>query len=151
MAIVAATSLTTAAAVAAGGPLALWGSLPRMRRCLLVGANHARLIPASALLGGLLLLLADDVARTVLAPLELPAGMLTAALEGPFFLYLAHGTLVAMGHPEAVLTPDCLSQVYGVTVVVTPHPVYGTPLIAPVFASPSKSGAMKETNPTDGP
>jgi iron complex transport system ATP-binding protein len=51
---------------------------------------------------------------------------------------LAHGTLVAMGPPEAVLTPDCLSQVYGVTVVVTPHPVYGTPLIAPVFASQHK-------------
>jgi iron complex transport system permease protein len=53
-----------------------------------VGAHHARLIPASALLGALLLLLADDVARTVLVPLELPAGVLTAALGGPFFLYL---------------------------------------------------------------
>ena len=63
---------------------------------LLVGANHARLIPASALLGALLLLLADDVARTVLAPLELPAGVLTAALGGPFFLYLlkAHQRIV---------------------------------------------------------
>ena len=38
--------------------------------------------------GALLLLLADDVARTVLAPLELPAGVLTAALGGPFFLYV---------------------------------------------------------------
>jgi hypothetical protein len=73
-----------------------------------------------------------------MAPLELPAGILTAALGGPFFLYLAHGTLVAIGHPEAVPTADCLSQVYGVTVVITPHPVYGTPLIAPVFASPQK-------------
>src|SRR5712692_7299516 len=54
----------------------------------LVGANHARLIPASAILGALLLLLADDVARTILAPLELPAGVLTAALGGLFFLYL---------------------------------------------------------------
>jgi ABC-type cobalamin/Fe3+-siderophores transport system ATPase subunit len=43
-----------------------------------------------------------------------------------------------MGHPETVLTPDCLSQVYDVTVVVTPHSVYGTPLIAPVFASEQK-------------
>ena len=51
---------------------------------------------------------------------------------------LAHGTLVAMGHPEAVLTPDCLSQVYGVTVVVTPQLVYGTPLLAPVFAPQQK-------------
>ena len=57
-----------------------------------------------------------------------------AALCATRVALLAHGTLVAMGHPEAVLTPDCLSQVYGVTVVVTRHPVYGTPLVAPVFA-----------------
>jgi iron complex transport system ATP-binding protein len=61
-----------------------------------------------------------------------------AALCATRVALLAHGTLVAMGHPETVLTPDCLSQVYGVTVVVTPHPVYGTPLIAPVFASEQK-------------
>ena len=64
---------------------------------LLVGANHAHLIPASALLGALLLLLADDVARTILAPLELPAGVLTAALGGPFFLYLLKTHQGALG------------------------------------------------------
>jgi iron complex transport system ATP-binding protein len=53
---------------------------------------------------------------------------------------LAHGTLIAIGHPETTLTPDCLSQIYGVTVVVTLHPVYGIPLIAPVFASQQKRG-----------
>ena len=88
IAIVAATSLTTAAAVAAGGTIGFVGLIAPHAARLLVGANHARLIPASALLGALLLLLADDVARTVLAPLELPAGVLTAALGGPFFLYL---------------------------------------------------------------
>ena len=87
IAIVAATSLTTAAAVAAGGTIGFVGLIAPHAARLLVGANHARLIPASALLGALLLLL-DDVARTVLAPLELPAGVLTAALGGPFFLYL---------------------------------------------------------------
>jgi iron complex transport system ATP-binding protein len=61
-----------------------------------------------------------------------------AALCATRVALLAYGALVAMGHPEAVLTPDCLSQVYGVTVVVTPHPVYGTPLIAPVFVSQHK-------------
>jgi iron complex transport system permease protein len=88
LAIVAATSLTTAAAVAAGGTIGFVGLVAPHAARLLVGANHAHLIPASALLGALLLLLADDVARTVLAPLELPAGALTAALGGPFFLYL---------------------------------------------------------------
>ena len=61
---------------------------------------------------------------------------------------LAHGALVAMGHPEAVLTPDCLGQVYGVTVVVTRHPVYGTPLVAPVFASQQERSNDGE-NPYD--
>ena len=88
MAIVAATSLTTAAAVAAGGTIGFVGLIAPHTARLLVGAKHARLIPASALLGALLLLLADDVARTVVAPLELPAGVLTAALGGPFFLYV---------------------------------------------------------------
>lgn len=60
-----------------------------------------------------------------------------AALCATRVALLAHGALVAMGHPEAVLTPDCLGQVFGVTVVVTRHPVYGTPLVAPVFAPPA--------------
>jgi iron complex transport system permease protein len=88
LAIVTAASLTTATAVAAGGTTGFVGLIAPHAVRLLVGAHHARLIPASALLGALLLLLADDVARTVLAPLELPAGVLTAALGGPFFLYL---------------------------------------------------------------
>ncbi len=57
-----------------------------------------------------------------------------AALCATRVALLAHSALVTIGHPEAVLTPDCLSQVYGVTVVVRRHPVYGTPLVAPVFA-----------------
>ena len=48
-----------------------------------------------------------------------------------------------------MLTPDCLSQVYGVTVVVTPYPVYGTPLIAPVFASQQKR-SNEGDKPSDG-
>lgn len=86
--IIAAASLTTAAAVAAGGTIGFVGLIAPHAARLLVGASHARLIPASALLGALLLLLADDVARTALAPLELPVGIVTAMLGGPFFLYL---------------------------------------------------------------
>ena len=74
--------------MAAGGTIGFVGLIAPHAARLLVGAEHARLIPASALMGALLLLLADDVARTALAPLELPAGVLTAALGGPFFLYL---------------------------------------------------------------
>ena len=86
--IIAAASLATAAAVSAGGTIGFVGLIAPHAARLLVGAGHARLIPASALLGALLLLLADDIARTVMAPLELPVGIVTAMLGGPFFLYL---------------------------------------------------------------
>lgn len=87
-AIVAAASLTTAAAVAASGIVGFVGLIaPHIAR-MLFGANHARLIPASALTGALLFVLADSLARTIVAPIELPVGIITALLGGPFFLYL---------------------------------------------------------------
>jgi len=87
-AIVAGATLATASAVSMGGLIGFVGLVaPHIVR-LLVGAGHARLLPASALAGALLLLMADDLARTVMAPMELPVGILTAMLGGPFFLYL---------------------------------------------------------------
>jgi iron complex transport system permease protein len=86
--IVLAATLTTAAAVAASGIIGFVGLIaPHIAR-LLFGSSHQRLIPASVLLGGLLLLLADDLARTVMAPVEIPVGIVTSILGGPFFLYL---------------------------------------------------------------
>ena len=86
--IVAGASLATAAAVAASGIIGFIGLIaPHLARRL-VGAGHAILIPASMLLGSILLLLADDLARTLMAPIELPVGVFTALLGGPFFLYL---------------------------------------------------------------
>lgn len=61
--------------------------VPHMMRMLL-GANHRLLIPASILGGALLLSLADTAARTLVIPAELPVGLLTSLLGGPFFLYL---------------------------------------------------------------
>jgi iron complex transport system permease protein len=88
--IVAAASLATAAGVAAGGIISFVGLIaPHIAR-MFCGTNHANLIPASALIGALLLLLADSVARSAVAPLELPVGILTAMLGGPFFLWLLH-------------------------------------------------------------
>lgn len=55
---------------------------------LIAGPNHRGLVPASALLGGTLLTLADLLARTVVAPVELPIGLVTALLGAPFFLAL---------------------------------------------------------------
>ena len=86
--IVGAASLIVAAAVAVSGIIGFVGLIaPHIARWL-VGAGHARLIPVSALLGAILLVLADIVARTVVAPIEVPVGIVTSALGGPFFLYL---------------------------------------------------------------
>lgn len=61
--------------------------VPHMMRMLL-GANHRYLIPASILGGAFLLSMADTAARTLITPAELPVGLLTSLLGGPFFLYL---------------------------------------------------------------
>jgi iron complex transport system permease protein len=81
-------SLTTAAAVAFTGLVGFVGLMvPHIMR-LVVGPDHRRLLPATALFGAFLLLLADTIARTALAPAEIPVGIITAAAGGPFFLYL---------------------------------------------------------------
>jgi iron complex transport system permease protein len=81
-------SLLTAAAVSLGGLISFTGLIvPHILRMVL-GPDHVRLLPATALAGALFLLLADTAARTVVAPAELPVGVLTAFIGGPFFLYL---------------------------------------------------------------
>lgn len=81
-------SLTTAAAVSFSGLIGFIGLMvPHIMR-LVVGPDHRRLLPAAALFGALLLLVADTVARTVMAPAEIPVGIITAVAGGPFFLYL---------------------------------------------------------------
>ena len=55
---------------------------------LLVGADHRIVLPASALFGAAFLIACDALARTVMAPLELPVGVITALIGGPFFLWL---------------------------------------------------------------
>ena len=81
-------SLCTAAAVAGAGSIGFVGLvIPHLARRL-VGARHRVLIPASALLGSLFLLWADALARVVMAPRELPIGVITAAVGAPFLLIL---------------------------------------------------------------
>jgi iron complex transport system permease protein len=82
------TALGVGAAVAAAGMIGFVGLVvPHLVR-LMIGPNHRLLLPASALAGGSLLLLADLLARLMLAPAELPIGIVTALLGAPFFLYL---------------------------------------------------------------
>ncbi|EZH80565.1 iron complex transport system permease protein [Ectopseudomonas composti] len=82
------TALGVGAAVAAAGLIGFIGLVvPHLMR-LLVGPDHRLLLPASALAGASLLLLADLVARLALAPAELPIGIVTALIGAPFFIYL---------------------------------------------------------------
>jgi iron complex transport system permease protein len=83
-----ATSLMVGAVVALCGPIGFVGLMaPHICR-LLIGPDHRYLMPATLLFGGAFLVLCDTVARTIMAPTELPVGIITALLGGPFFLWL---------------------------------------------------------------
>ena len=82
------TSLLTGVLVALSGAIGFVGlMLPHMARRL-VGAEHRRLLPVSALLGGVFMVWVDVAARTFIAPQDLPIGIATAALGGAFFIVL---------------------------------------------------------------
>jgi iron complex transport system permease protein len=94
--VVVAATLATGAAVAVAGAVGFVGLLvPHLLRRLL-GARHALLLPCTALCGAALVLLADVVARTLVAPSELPLGVVTALLGAPAFL-----AVLRRARPEA--------------------------------------------------
>jgi iron complex transport system permease protein len=82
------TSLCIGAIVALCGPIGFVGMMvPHICR-LLIGQNHRWLVPASCLFGGGFLIVCDTVARLIIAPAEIPVGVITTLLGGPFFLWL---------------------------------------------------------------
>lgn len=86
--VVALVALSVGAGVAVAGTIGFVGLVvPHLLR-LLTGPNHRTLLPASALLGATLLVLADLASRTIAMPAEVPIGIVTALLGAPFFLYL---------------------------------------------------------------
>lgn len=85
-----ASSCLAASAVAVSGVIGFVGLIvPHLVR-LIVGPDYRVLTPLSAVTGGLLLIMADTLARTLMAPAEMPMGIITTVLGGPFFLYLLH-------------------------------------------------------------
>jgi iron complex transport system permease protein len=81
-------SLATSAAVSLAGPIGFIGIVvPHLVR-LMVGVDHRIVLPASALFGAAFLVGCDVAARTLLAPVEIPVGVVTAMIGGPFFLWL---------------------------------------------------------------
>lgn len=86
--VLAAAAVLTATAVTAAGVVGFVGLVaPHLARGL-VGGLHARVLPAAALLGALLLGVADTVGRTVIAPAQVPAGLVTALVGAPYFVWL---------------------------------------------------------------
>ncbi len=86
--IIVCTALSVGVAVAVSGLIGFVGLVvPHLIR-LTIGPDHRLLLPASALLGAVLLLIADSVARTIVTPAEMPVGILTSLIGGPFFLWL---------------------------------------------------------------
>jgi iron complex transport system permease protein len=89
--LVAQVALAVGAGVAISGIVGFVGLIaPHIVR-LLLGPAHRTLLPAAALFGGAFLVLADALARTMVSPAELPIGILTALVGGPFFLWLLAG------------------------------------------------------------
>jgi iron complex transport system permease protein len=81
-------SLIAAASVSACGLIGFVGLIIPHSVRLIFGPDHRLLLPSAALLGASFLVASDTLARTVLAPVELPVGVITAAFGGPFFIYL---------------------------------------------------------------
>ncbi len=81
-------SLATGAAVSLGGPVGFVGIVvPHLVR-LMVGSDHRLVLPASALFGATFLIACDVASRTLFSPIEVPVGIVTALIGGPFFLWL---------------------------------------------------------------
>ncbi|MFT4412907.1 FecCD family ABC transporter permease [Fredinandcohnia humi] len=87
--LVASTALTGSAVAFAGGIGFVGLMAPHMARRL-VGSAFGALLPTAALIGGILVMLADLVGRTLFSPMEVPAGVFTAAIGAPYFIYLLY-------------------------------------------------------------
>ena len=93
--VVVAATLGTAAVVAVGGTIAFVGIIIPHTIRLLVGRSYRVVVPLSVLVGGAFLVLADTAARTVVAPAELPIGVITAFVGAPFFIVVMRSTRMA--------------------------------------------------------
>ena len=91
-------ALAVGAAVSVSGVIGFVGLVvPHLLR-LVIGPDHRALLPGAAILGALLVVVADLIARTLVAPAELPIGIVTAAVGAPCFLWLLVRTRAAWGH-----------------------------------------------------
>jgi len=87
--LLAVASLIVAFSVAFSGMIGFVGLIIPHSVRIIVGSSNRKLIPSATIIGGLFLLICDTFARTILAPVEIPIGVITAFLGAPFFLFLA--------------------------------------------------------------
>ncbi len=86
--LITSATLITAAVVSVSGSIGFIGLvMPHMAR-MLIGPDHRKLIPFAAILGGIFLMVSDMLARSLMPPLEIPVGIITAIAGGPYFIYL---------------------------------------------------------------
>ncbi|MFW5788227.1 MAG: FecCD family ABC transporter permease [Bacillota bacterium] len=86
--LVSCATLVTSSVVAVSGSIGFVGLvIPHISR-LLVGPDHRKLLPFSILLGGIFMMISDDLARWLLSPMEIPVGIITSLAGGPYFIYL---------------------------------------------------------------
>ncbi len=83
-----AASILTGSVTAFSGPIGFVGLIVPHTLRLIAGPDHRLLIPGSFFLGGAFLVICDTLARTIIAPTEIPVGVVTALLGGPFFIFL---------------------------------------------------------------
>lgn len=81
------TALVTGAVVSVSGMIGFVGMVVPHAVRMMTGSDHRLLLPASAFVGGMFLVVSDTIARTIFAPAEIPVGIVTALAGGPFFLY----------------------------------------------------------------
>ncbi|MGH3761646.1 iron ABC transporter permease [Actinophytocola sp.] len=86
--------LLTGTAVAGVGVIAFVGLVAPHAARVIVGRRHARVLPVAALLGAILVCVADTIGRTVIAPAQLPAGFMTAMIGAPYFVWLLYRSRV---------------------------------------------------------
>ncbi|MGM0409793.1 MAG: FecCD family ABC transporter permease [Bacillota bacterium] len=88
MILIVAATLITASVVSVSGSIGFVGLvIPHITR-MLIGPDHRKLLPFAAIFGGIFMMISDDLARFLLAPLEIPVGIITSLAGGPYFIYL---------------------------------------------------------------
>ena len=86
--LIVAATLVTASVVSVSGSIGFIGLIvPHIAR-MLIGPDHRKMLPLAAFIGGTFLLISDDIARSLIPPLEIPVGIITALAGGPYFIYL---------------------------------------------------------------